>query len=185
MIKNICVFGSYVTLKHDLIDIVQIGETLAVNGYTIISGGFGGSMEQVSKGAKQGGGKTIGVTYYEFPDLIYHKANEFVDEEIITNSIFERIEKMMDLADAFLVFPGGTGTLFELASVIESVNKGLIEIKPIICFKNYWKLISESLKAIKITNKEFINRNGTKSVNELIYFVQSINELLKFLQNYK
>ncbi len=185
MIKNICIFGSYRPLDQNIIDITEIGRILAENGYVIISGGFKGSMEQISKGAKKAGGKTIGVTFYKFPNLKYHEANEFIDEEIVTHSIYERISKMMDMADAFLAFPGGSGTLFELASVIESINKGLIKNKPIICFGNFWKLSFENLKEVKITNDEVKKRFGIEYVNEMIIFVHSINNLLKILRNYK
>ena len=185
MIKNICVFGSYKPIEQDGIKVILIGKKLAEQGYAIISGGFGGSMEQISKGAKQAGGKTIGVTYYEFLDLKYDKANEYVDEEIITRSIHERISKMMELADAFLAFPGGTGTLFELASVLESVNKGLIQNKPIICFGDYWKPSFDNLKTVKITNKDIKKRYGKEHVNEMIIYVHSIDSLLQILKKFK
>lgn len=182
MIKNICIFGSYKPLEQDIVDIGQIGKKLAENGYIIISGGFGGSMEQISKGAKKAGGKTIGVTYYKFPDLRYHKANEFIDEEIVTKSIFDRISKMMDLANAFLIFPGGTGTLFEISSVLESVNKGLIDNKPIIFYGNYWESIFESLKNVKITNKKLKQQQGAIKISDLVIFVNSVDELLGYLK---
>ena len=182
MIKNICIFGSYKPLEIDIIDIGLIGKILAENGYIIISGGFDGSMEQISKGAREAGGKTIGVTFYKFPDLKYHKANEFIDEEIITESIFERISKMIELADAFLVFPEGTGTLFEIASVIESINKGLIENKPIAFYGNYWKSIFESINDVKITNKKLMKQFGAIKIRDLVIFVHSIDSLLEFLK---
>ena len=64
MNKTICAFGSYKGLDNRE-DIVRVGQLLAEKGYTVISGGFSGTMEDISKGAKSAGGKTIGITYYK------------------------------------------------------------------------------------------------------------------------
>ena len=64
--KKVCVFGSYKDLgKKVKEDIVKLGKLLAEKGYTVVNGGFGGTMEDISRGAKEAGGRTIGVTYYK------------------------------------------------------------------------------------------------------------------------
>ena len=60
MIKRVCVFGSYKSLgKKKREDIVRLGGLLAEKGIEVISGGFGGTMEDISRGAKKVGGKTL------------------------------------------------------------------------------------------------------------------------------
>jgi uncharacterized protein (TIGR00725 family) len=111
--KRVCVFGTYKNLgKKEKDDIIKLGRLLAENDIAVVSGGFGGSMEDVSKGAKLAGGKTIGVTYYKEEDISHKTANEFVDEEIKTRDIFERINTMMKISDGFIILQGGTGTLW-------------------------------------------------------------------------
>ncbi|MGB2706016.1 MAG: LOG family protein [Candidatus Omnitrophota bacterium] len=144
--KKVCVFGSYKNLgKKEKADVVKLGKLLAEKGFEVMTGGFGGTMEDISRGAKEAGGKTIGVTYYKWEDQPYKKPNKYIDEEIKTKDIFERIDVMAKNADAFIVLPGGTGTLLELAACLELVNKGLMKPKPIIALGNFWKDTLEKL----------------------------------------
>jgi uncharacterized protein (TIGR00730 family) len=184
MIKNVCFFGRYKILKDLPFDITEIGRKLAEKGYTIISGGFGGTMEQISKGAKQGGGKTIGITCYIFSDVGNLKVNKYVDEEIRTESLFERIEKMIHISDAFVVLPGGSGTLLEMTAILDHVNKGLVKFKPIICFGDYWKPVAKSVKNIGITNNLIKKQFNLKKCYELLHFVDSIDDLLDIINLY-
>ena len=145
MPKTVCVFGSYKKLNgKNREDILKLGKLLAEKGFIVISGGFGGTMEDVSRGAKEAGGKTIGVTYYKQSDST-KSANKFIDEEIRTENIFERITTMMKKSDAFIVLPGGTGTLLELAAVAEHINKGMMDPKPVIALGKFWKPVMDSL----------------------------------------
>lgn len=144
--KKICVFGTYKKLgDKEKNEIVRLGRLLAKNGFTVVSGGFGGIMEYVSQGAKSAGGKTIGITYYRPESDKGKKANEFVDEEIRAENIFDRISTMMRISDGFMVLKGGTGTLLELAAILEHINKGLIPPKPIIAVGTFWEGVVSSL----------------------------------------
>ena len=97
MIKSVCVFGSYKDLsKKQKAETIRLGELLACKGITVISGGFGGTMEDISRGAKSAGGKTIGVTWYKWEKPIYKKANPFIDKEIVADCLFERIGIMTE-----------------------------------------------------------------------------------------
>ena len=101
----------------------ELGRLCAQAGFAIANGGYGGTMLAAAKGAKQLGGKTIGVTCSAFGRK---SPNEFITEEISTNSLAERLNKLMELGAAFVVLPGGTGTLLELAQVWEFTNKGFV-----------------------------------------------------------
>lgn len=184
MIKNLCFFGRYKILKDFPFDIIEIGRRLAKKGYTIISGGFGGTMEQISKGAKLEGGKTIGITCYIFSDVGNLKVNKYIDEEIRTESLFERIEKMIHISDAFVVLPGGTGTLLEMTAILDHVNKGLVKFKPIICFGDYWKPVAKSVMQVEITTKLIKKKYNYKDCSELLHFVDSVDGLLEIINLY-
>ena len=75
--KKICIFGSYKSLGKKDEKIVKLGRLLAEKGFEVITGGFGGTMELISRGAKTAGGKTIGVTYYKYKDLKYQVSKRF------------------------------------------------------------------------------------------------------------
>lgn len=178
--KKVCVFGSYKNLsKKEKEEIVKLGKLLAENGIIVVSGGFGGTMEDVSRGAKLGGGKTIGVTYYRDEDLPHKRANEFIDEEIKTKDIFERISSMMRISDGFIILQGGTGTLLELAAVLEHINKGFISPKPIIAIGDFWKSVVKNLDKEEILNLEAKKRFKVANCSELVTFAKTIDEAIK------
>lgn len=114
----------------------EVGRELARAGFTIANGGYGGTMLAGAKGAAEAGGEVIGVTCSAFKG----KANEYVSREIVTGSLNERLNKLVELGRAFIVLPGGTGTLLELAMVWELKNKGFLGAeKPIILLGEFWK----------------------------------------------
>ena len=108
-----------------------LGKVLAESGYMICNGGYGGTMEASARGAKEGGGKTIGVTTEYFTGC----ANRWIDQEIREKKWNGRLFKLIELGDAYIFFDGGTGTLVELFTVWEMSNKKLLE-RPLIIFGN-------------------------------------------------
>lgn len=115
----------------------ETGMVLAQAGFTIANGGYGGTMLAGAKGAAQAGGEVIGVTCSAFKSS---KANKYVTREVVTHSLDERLEKLVELGQAYVVLPGGTGTLLELAKVWELKNKGFLDAnRPIILIGEFWR----------------------------------------------
>jgi uncharacterized protein (TIGR00730 family) len=115
----------------------ETGKVLAQEGFTVANGGYGGTMFAGAKGASEAGGEVIGVTCSAF---ISSRANEYTSREIVTHSLDERLEKLVELGRAYIVLPGGTGTLLELAKVWELKNKGFLKAdRPIILIGGFWK----------------------------------------------
>ncbi|MHC4174601.1 MAG: LOG family protein, partial [Planctomycetota bacterium] len=99
----------------------ETGKLLAEAGFTIANGGYGGTMLAAANGAAEAGGTIIGVTCSAFKN---NKANEYITREIMTGSLDERLDMLIKLGQGYVVLPGGTGTLLELAKVWELKNKG-------------------------------------------------------------
>ncbi len=139
----ITVFGSSRPLEGDPFyeEARAIGRELAAAGCVVCNGGYAGTMEASSRGAKEAGGKTIGVLS-EFFSL---ESNRWVDKKIITKSLTDRLMELVSLADGYVILKGGTGTLLEFASVWEFMNKSVIEEKPIIILGNFWNGVIETL----------------------------------------
>ena len=136
--KTITIFGTARVMAGDLVYALasEIGKLLAVAGFTIANGGYGGTMLAAAKGAVEAGGETIGVTCSAFKGS---SVNEYINREIVTESLDERLDMLIKLGQAYIVLPGGTGTLLELAKVWELQNKGFLEAsKPIILVSEFW-----------------------------------------------
>ena len=113
--EAVAVFGSSQTEPGSLEweDALRAGTRIAEEGYAVITGGYGGTMEAVSSGAATAGGHVIGVTApVLFPDR--SAANPFVHELIEASSLANRIDIMMQRSRATLALPGSIGTAAEL-----------------------------------------------------------------------
>jgi uncharacterized protein (TIGR00730 family) len=115
----------------------KVGKLLAQAGFTIANGGYGGTMLAAAEGAAEAGGQIIGVTCTAFRGS---KPNKYISREIITESLDERLDTLLKLGHAYIVLPGGTGTLLELAKLWELKNKGFLDAdKPIILVGEFWQ----------------------------------------------
>ena len=171
MNKTITIFGSAIPTEDDAQYkfAYELGATLAQNGFNICSGGYSGIMEAASKGAYDNGGFVYGVTI----ELWNKEPNSYITVEVREQKLFERITKLLELGDAYIILQGGTGTLLEFAAVWEYANKNLQQEKPIICHSNMWKEI------VDVINKQMILENrGT----DLIKCCDSVNEIVKSLK---
>ncbi|MGD0077882.1 MAG: LOG family protein [Sedimentisphaerales bacterium] len=145
MIKVVSIFGTGRAKAGDknYKTAWQLGRLLAQAGFAIANGGYGGTMEASAKGAKETGGEVIGITCLAFKR---GSANKFVSREIVTKSLNERLDKLIEIGSAYVVLAGGTGTLLELAMVWELKNKGFLDSsKPIILLGEYWKPLVEAV----------------------------------------
>jgi len=143
MIKVVSVFGTGTARPGDKNFALaeQLGRLLAGAGFAIANGGYGGTMAASAKGASEAGGEVIGVTCSAFGQ---GAANKYISREIVTKSLNERLDTLIQLGCAYIVLPGGTGTLLELAFVWELKNKGFLSgDKPIILLGKYWNRLVE------------------------------------------
>ena len=115
----------------------ELGKLLGQKGLTIANGGYGGTMRAAGQGSSQAGGKVFGVSCSAFKNS---QLNEYVTDEIKTAKLTDRLGKLIEIGDAYIVLPGGTGTLLELAEVWELKNKHFIpDDKPIILLGGFWR----------------------------------------------
>lgn len=96
-------------------------------------------MEAVSRGAREGGGQTLGVTV----EVIKRSGNPWLDEEVRTENIFRRIEHMVTVADGFVTLPGGAGTLAELSLTMNLLYLGALDPKPLVLLGADWRALMD------------------------------------------
>ena len=125
---NITVYlGSYEGTVPGLKNAVrELGTWIGEHGHTLVYGGSkSGLMGELAESTLQAGGEVIGVEPQFFVDqgLVY----DAITQLIVTADMSERKKKMIELGDAFIALPGGTGTLEEISEIMSAVSLGLLD----------------------------------------------------------
>ncbi len=138
--KSVCVFcGASNNIPKKFLDIgAEFGKILAARGITLVYGGGDcGVMGAVANATMRHGGHVTGV----FPVSLRNIENEHqsLTEIIIVNTMHERKQNMFERSDAFIVFPGGFGTMDEMFEIL-TWKQLLLHDKPVIIFnyQHYW-----------------------------------------------
>jgi len=150
-----------------------LGSELASRGFIVCSGGYGGVMEAVSRGAKEVGGHTIGITAEFFTSC----ANAWVDEVISVKTWQERLFALVGRGSGYVACPGGTGTLVELAVVWEMLNKRVMPAKPFAIIGHFWQPIIERVREVETGNKA----SWGEATERLIYFADTPTNAAEYL----
>lgn len=147
MQKTIAVFGSSQTAPGS--DAYQeaytVGQLLAEAGFSVINGGYGGTMQGASQGAADAGGNAIGVTCAIF-DRQRPGGNPYLSSALHTPDLVARLRQLTERADGFIVLQGGVGTLLELFLVWNLLTIGVID-KPCVLLGKRWSEILSALQA--------------------------------------
>jgi uncharacterized protein (TIGR00730 family) len=114
----------------------RTAELVAKAGYAVITGGGPGIMEAGNRGARDGGGRSIGCNI-ELP--FEQRANPYVDTLVNFRYFLVRKTMFIKYSSAFVIFPGGFGTLDELLEAVELIQTGKISHFPVVLYgSKYW-----------------------------------------------
>lgn len=125
-------------------DAFRLGMLLAQSGYTVLTGGYIGTMEAVSRGAAEAGGHVIGVTCEEIENWRPGGANVWVLEEMRFPSLRQRLFALIDQCDAALALPGGAGTMAEVSMMWSHLLTQSIPPRPLILIGPGWQATMEA-----------------------------------------
>jgi uncharacterized protein (TIGR00730 family) len=144
--KTIALFGSGSALpSHPLwAQAERLGHLLAREGFILLCGGYGGTMEAASRGARQAGGQAIGVTMDLFTPRL--RPNPWLSKEQRVSDFFPRLKRLTS-ADGFVVLQGGIGTLTEASLAWSLLQTGQISPKPFVFVGAGWRRLFEALRA--------------------------------------
>ena len=144
--EGVTVFGSARTRSDDpqYAKAVETARLLARAGIPVITGGGPGIMEAANRGAKEGGGLSIGCNI-ELP--FEQGSNPYLTRSLNFKFFFVRKTMFVKYATAFLVFPGGFGTLDELFEALTLIQTGRVKDFPVILFgSEYWSGLVDWLR---------------------------------------
>jgi len=122
----------------------SIAKALAENGFSVMTGGGPGVMEAANRGAKEGGGVSLGcniVLPFE------QKLNPYVDTKVEFEFFFTRKVILRKNSVAYVLMPGGFGTMDEIFEVLTLIQTGKLPARPVVCMgKDYWKHLGTFLR---------------------------------------
>lgn len=153
----------------------QLGSLLALAGHIILTGGYIGTMEAASRGAREHGGHVIGVTCSDIEAWRGNRANEWVQEERHFATLQERLNELVRACDAAIALPGGPGTLTEVALAWNLMIVESMPAKPLILTGTGWRTVMET----------FFNSFETyipKNKHNLLLFAADASAAVKILE---
>jgi hypothetical protein len=156
-----------------------VGRRFAEGGFTVVTGGGPGVMEAANRGAREGGGLTVG-----FNIVLPHEqeSNPYLDVEVVFEHFYVRKTMFVKAAEGFVIFPGGFGTLDELFEAMTLIQTGKILDFPVVLFDaEYWRglldWIREPLLAEgMISPEDWDNLSVTDDAEEAVRLVVTAYE---------
>jgi len=175
MIKNnnklVTAFGSSRITESDVRfkDVQCLAERVAQHGWNGMVGGHQGMMASFSKGIRAGGGFVTGVTLEVFPT----PPNNTLSEEKRAAHFFERMQVLIEEPTAYLVLPGGLGTLAEFAMTWDLLAIQILEPRPLLVYGECWMPLIDMMKQQLVMSVD----HGFES----IHYCASHEEVLEIL----
>jgi len=115
------------------------GGRMAQAGVAVATGGYGGIMEAASQGASQAGGLVIGVTCDDIENWRAVRPNQWIAEEIRVPRLRDRLVRLIEMGQALTAFPGGVGTLSEIALTWSMLQTGTLAPRPLVLVGEAWR----------------------------------------------
>jgi uncharacterized protein (TIGR00725 family) len=152
----------------------ELGRRLAENGHTVLTGGYIGTMEAVSRGAAEAGGHVIGVTCKDIESWRGIRANKWVMEEWKKDTLLQRLQALIEGCDVALALPGGPGTLTEISLMWNLMIIGSLPRKPLILIGAGWDAV---FKQVFLSLSDY----SPQSQRELLVFTPDIRSAVELI----
>ena len=154
----------------------ELGKMLAECGHAVLTGGYMGTMEAVSRGASEAGGHVIGVTCIDIEDWRGTAPNQWVKEERRMKSLIERLQALIEGCDAAIALSGGAGTLTEISLMWNLMIVESLPPRPLILVGSGWQSTFDQFF------KEFYTYMPIRQ-QELLYFVEDVKTAVRKLES--
>ena len=153
----------------------ELGSLLAQRKHAVLTGGYMGTMEAVSRGASEAGGHVIGVTCIDIEEWRKSKPNPWVKEERRKQTLMDRLTALVQGCDAAIALPGGAGTLTEVSRMWNLMIVESLPRRPLILIGRGWQSTFDQF---------FVEFESYMPIHQrdLLYFAGDVKDAVKILE---
>ena len=131
----------------------EIGSRLARAGFTICTGGYLGVMEAASRGAREAGGRVLGIVMNQFRS----EPNRYLTDKVATDHFYDRLQNLITRSVGFVALRGGMGTVTEVSLVWNKLQTGVLDRRPIVLVGDCWNDVVEAWKKFLVVSDEDVS----------------------------
>lgn len=148
----------------------ELGERLAEAGFTICTGGYLGVMEAASRGAREKGGRVLGIVMNQFKS----EPNRFLTDKVASKHFYERLQNLIERSVGFIALRGGMGTVTEVSLVWNKLQTGVIDFRPLVLLGDCWKpVVAAWQENLVVSEKDVSLLNFAADVDEAINIIRN------------
>lgn len=143
--KIVTIFGGSKCVEDspEYIEARELGGRLAEAGFTICTGGYLGIMEAASRGAREKGGRVLGIVMNQFK----HEPNRFLTDKVATDHFYDRLQNLITRSVGFVALRGGMGTVTEISLVWNKLTTGVIGKRPLVLIGDCWQPVVDAWRS--------------------------------------
>src|SRR5919199_6130890 len=128
----------------------RAGQLLAEAGFVICTGGYLGIMEAASRGAREKGGRVLGIVMNQFKA----EPNRYLTDKVATAHFYERLQHLITRSVGFIALRGGMGTVTEVSLALNKMQTRVIEPRPLVLLGECWPSVVECWKKYLVVSDQ-------------------------------
>src|ERR1700704_2567831 len=146
----------------------RVGQLLADAGFTICTGGYLGVMEAASRGARESGGRVLGIVMNQFKS----EPNRFLTDKVATPHFYERLQRLITRSVGFIALRGGMGTVTELSLVWNKIQTRVIDPRPLVLLGDCWPPVVKVWQAnLAVSDDDIASLDFASTAEEAVAIV--------------
>lgn len=148
----------------------RVGELLAEAGFTICTGGYLGVMEAASRGARERGGRVLGIVMNQFKA----EPNRFLTDKVATAHFYERLQHLITRSVGFIAIRGGMGTVTEMSLVWNKIQTRVIAPRPLVLLGDCWPpIVREWQRSLVVSEEDVRALDFALTAEEAVQIIQA------------
>ena len=153
----------------------EVGARLAEAGFTICTGGYLGVMEAASRGARERGGRVLGIVMNQFKA----EPNRYLTDKVASSHFYDRLQHLITRSVGFIAIRGGMGTVTEISLVWNKLQTGVLEPRPLVLLGECWKPVVQCWQENLVVSDEDVKyldfaNTAEQAVNVIIEKTKSV-----------